>query len=57
MSDKLSNGMGGKDRPPAGPPPAAPTPKREFGALRGKFAIGPEFFEPLPPEELDLWYQ
>ena len=37
--------------------PIAPTPKRVFGALRGKFDIGPEFFEPLPPEELDAWGQ
>jgi prevent-host-death family protein len=29
--------------------------KREFGAMRGKFSIGPEFFEPLPNDELDLW--
>ena len=31
--------------------------KRVFGALRGKIAIGPEFFEPLPPDELDEWQQ
>ena len=37
--------------------PLAPKPKRVFGALRGKIAIGPEFFEPLPPEELDPWMQ
>jgi prevent-host-death family protein len=37
--------------------PLAAKGKREFGALRGKFAIGPEFFEPLPPEELDEWQQ
>jgi prevent-host-death family protein len=37
--------------------PLMPKPKRVFGALRGKFSIGPEFFEPLPPEELDLWEQ
>lgn len=37
--------------------PLAPKPKRVFGALRGKIAIGPEFFEPLPPEELDEWMQ
>jgi prevent-host-death family protein len=37
--------------------PLVPKPKRVFGALRGKFAIGPEFFEPLPPEELDPWEQ
>jgi hypothetical protein len=35
----------------------APKGKRVFGALRGKIAIGPEFFEPLPPEELDPWEQ
>jgi prevent-host-death family protein len=29
--------------------------KREFGAMRGKFSIGPEFFEPLPNDELDFW--
>jgi len=37
--------------------PIAPKPKRVFGALRGKFEIGPEFFEPLPPEELEAWEQ
>jgi hypothetical protein len=56
MAKTASNG-GGKKRPPAETPPGTPKPKREFGALRGKIAIGPEFFEPLPPEELDLWYQ
>ncbi|HEX9556415.1 MAG TPA: type II toxin-antitoxin system prevent-host-death family antitoxin [Reyranella sp.] len=30
-------------------------PKRKFGALKGKIKIGPEFFEPLPEEELKLW--
>jgi hypothetical protein len=57
MAETSSDGGGGKKHPPVDTPPAAPTPKREFGALRGKFTIGPEFFEPLPPEELDLWYQ
>lgn len=37
--------------------PLAPQPKRVFGALKGKISIGPEFFEPLPPEELDEWQQ
>jgi prevent-host-death family protein len=37
--------------------PIAPKPKRVFGSMRGQFKIGPEFFEPLPEEELDLWYQ
>ena len=35
----------------------APKGKRVFGALRGKISIGPEFFEPLPPEELNEWEQ
>ena len=34
-----------------------PKPKRVFGALKGKISIGPEFFEPLPQEELDTWDQ
>jgi prevent-host-death family protein len=29
--------------------------KREFGAMRGKLSIGPEFFDPLPDDELDRW--
>ncbi len=33
----------------------APKPKRKFGRLKGKIKIGPEFFEPLPEEELKLW--
>ena len=35
----------------------APKAKREFGAMRGKISIGPEFFEPLPGHELDRWDQ
>jgi len=35
--------------------PATPRGKRKFGAMRGKFTIGPEFHEPLPEEELDNW--
>ncbi len=35
--------------------PAVRKGKREFGAMRGKFSIGPEFFEPLPEDELDFW--
>ena len=30
-------------------------PKRKFGAFMGKIKIGPEFFDPLPEEELKLW--
>jgi prevent-host-death family protein len=37
--------------------PIAPKAKREFGAMRGKISIGPEFFEPLPEDELDRWEQ
>jgi prevent-host-death family protein len=30
-------------------------PKRRFGSMKGKVWIGPEFFDPLPEEELRLW--
>jgi prevent-host-death family protein len=29
--------------------------KREFGALKGVVSVGPEFFDPLPEEELAGW--
>jgi prevent-host-death family protein len=29
--------------------------KRLPGSLKGKLHVGPEFFEPLPPEELAAW--
>lgn len=29
--------------------------KRQPGSLKGKLKVGPEFFEPLPPEELAAW--
>ena len=29
--------------------------KRKLGLHRGEFTVGPDFFEPLPPEELDAW--
>ena len=35
----------------------APKSKRVFGAMCGQFEIGPEFFEPLQPEELEEWLQ
>lgn len=35
--------------------PVAAKPKRKFGRLKGKGSIGPEFFEPLPEEELKRW--
>jgi prevent-host-death family protein len=31
--------------------------KRKPGWLKGKIKLGPEFFEPLPPEELELWWK
>jgi len=30
-------------------------PRRRFGAMKGKVWVGPEFFEPLPEEELKAW--
>jgi prevent-host-death family protein len=30
-------------------------PRRQFGAMKGKVWVGPEFFEPLPEEELKAW--
>jgi prevent-host-death family protein len=29
--------------------------RRQPGALRGKLHVGPEFAEPLPPDELSAW--
>ena len=29
--------------------------QRRPGALKGKIHVGPEFFKPLPPEELEGW--
>jgi prevent-host-death family protein len=29
--------------------------KRQPGSLKGKLVVGPEFFEPLPPEEMAGW--
>ena len=31
------------------------TSKRKFGALRGIVSVAPEFFDPLPEEELAAW--
>jgi prevent-host-death family protein len=31
------------------------TPKRKFGALKGKLTVSPRFFEPLPEAELRAW--
>jgi prevent-host-death family protein len=30
-------------------------PKRGFGSMKGRASLGPEFWEPLPEEELKLW--
>ena len=35
--------------------PVVPVPHRQFGLYRGLATIGPEFFEPLPDEELRVW--
>ena len=29
--------------------------KRQPGSMKGKLSIGPEFFEPLPEDELSAW--
>jgi antitoxin (DNA-binding transcriptional repressor) of toxin-antitoxin stability system len=34
---------------------ALPKPKRQFGRPKRRGKVGPEFFEPLPEEELKLW--
>ena len=36
-------------------PMAAAKPDRKPGRFKGQFTLGPEFFEPLPGEELRLW--
>ena len=30
-------------------------PRKQFGSMQGQVAIGPEFFEPLPPDEMEGW--
>ena len=35
--------------------PLKPAGRRVPGAFKGRIEIGPEFFEPLPEEELLLW--
>ena len=34
---------------------AGDKPQPVFGAYKGQFSVGPEFFEPLPDDELALW--
>ena len=36
-------------------PVGEPVPQRRFGALAGKVAVTPAFFEPLPEDELAAW--
>ena len=43
------------DKPVARLVPLAPKPERRFGSMKGKARVGPEFFLPLPPEELEGW--
>lgn len=33
----------------------AATPRRGRGLFKGQFVVGPEFFEPLPEDELKYW--
>jgi antitoxin (DNA-binding transcriptional repressor) of toxin-antitoxin stability system len=37
------------------PVKARPKRERPIGLFKGQIEIGPEFFEPLPEEELELW--
>lgn len=32
-------------------------PRRVFGSMKGRFVVPPEFFEPLPADELEAWGQ
>ena len=50
---------GPRDTDPSIIPPRAndPTPKREFGTMKGELALSDEFFDPLPPEEPASWEQ
>jgi len=34
-----------------------PATKRRFGALSGIVSVGPEFFDPLPAQEIEGWEQ
>jgi prevent-host-death family protein len=37
-------------------PPAAPKKKPLLGALKGKIKFDDSFFDPLPEDELNAWY-
>jgi antitoxin (DNA-binding transcriptional repressor) of toxin-antitoxin stability system len=43
------------DQPVAKLTPAGPKAPRVPGLYKGKMRVGPEFFEPLPEDELELW--
>ena len=43
------------DRPVAKLVPVGPARTRKPGALKGRISVGPEFFEPLPEDELKAW--
>jgi prevent-host-death family protein len=45
----------GKDQSVRLIPVASRKGRRKLGILKGKLVVGPEFFEPLPPEELASW--
>jgi prevent-host-death family protein len=38
-------------------PVGTPRPKRVFGSMKGKISLTPEFFDPLPDDELEAWEQ
>jgi hypothetical protein len=50
-------GEAGSDGPRPPPPVegSGEPPRRKAGRLKGQITVGPEFFEPLPEEELALW--
>ncbi len=35
--------------------PVKPVSQRQFGLYKGLAKVGPEFFEPLPEDELEAW--
>ncbi len=46
----------GRDKTPVAKiVPVAEKPKQRIGLFKGQFTVGPEFFEPLPEDELRLW--
>ena len=37
-------------------PLSVPTPRRQFGAMKGRARVTKAFFDPLSPAELRQWY-